>query len=183
MLIGRDVLEHRKTMRLAWSAVVGLSALTVILAVVSFVAVRARARAEEQTRIAIEQRNIAVSRQLSVQSQTYLDESLDLASLLAVEASRAKDTVEARAALLNAIQNAPQLVAYLHAHNARSRPCRSARMELWRRAAGMETRRFVCGARKVFGLSLRQSARKNFVSSTSPSVPTAKFWRQAAMGA
>jgi WD40 repeat protein len=117
-LIGRDVLEHKKTMRLAWSAVSVLSALTLILGVVSVVAVRARARAEEQTRIAIEKSNIALSRQLAVQSRTYLDQALDLASLLALEATRVRDTVEARGALLEAIQRVPQLVTILHGHAA-----------------------------------------------------------------
>jgi WD40 repeat protein len=118
VLTGRDVLEHKKTMRLAWSAVSGLSILTLILGVVSIVAVRARIRAEEQTRIAIEQRNIALSRQLAVQSRTYLDEALDLASLLAVEAADTRDTVEARGALLDAVQRAPRLVTLLRAHAA-----------------------------------------------------------------
>jgi WD40 repeat protein len=118
ILTGRDVLEHKKTMRLAWSAVSGLSALTLVLGVVSVVAVRARTRAEEQTRIAIEQRNIAVSRQLAEQSRTYLDEQLDLANLLAVEATETRDTVEARGALLDAIQHAPQLITLVRAHAA-----------------------------------------------------------------
>ncbi|MCU1493841.1 MAG: repeat- protein-like protein [Acidimicrobiaceae bacterium] len=117
-LIGQDVLEHKRAMRLAWSAVVGLSVLTVILGVVSVVAVRARARAEEQTRIAIEERNIALSRELAVESRTYLDEALDLANLLALEATHVKDTVAARGALLDAIQHAPQLVTQLHGHSA-----------------------------------------------------------------
>jgi hypothetical protein len=99
------VLEHKKTMRLAWSAVAGLSALTLFLGIVSVVAIRARARAEEQTRIAIEQSNIALSRQLAVQSRTHLDEALDPASLLAVEATDTRDTVEARGALLDAIKS------------------------------------------------------------------------------
>ena len=118
ILTGRDVLEHKKTMRLAWSAVSGLSVLTVVLGVVSVVAVRARTRAEEQTRIAIEQRNIAVSRQLAEQSRTYLDEQPDLAGLLAVEATETRDTVEARGALLDAIQHVPQLVTVVRAHAA-----------------------------------------------------------------
>lgn len=118
VLTGKDVLEHKKTMRLAWSAVSGLSVLTVVLGVVSVVAVRARTRAQEQTKIAIEQRNIALSRQLAVQSRTYLDEALDLASLLAVEASATRDTVEAKGAMLDAIQRSPRLVSLLRAHSA-----------------------------------------------------------------
>jgi WD40 repeat protein len=118
VLTGRDVIEHKKTMRLAWSAVSGLSVLTAVLGVVSVVAVRARTRAEEQTKIAIEQRNMAISRQLAQQSRTYLDEELDLANLLALAAAETRDTVEAKGALLDAIQHAPQLLALLRAHAA-----------------------------------------------------------------
>jgi WD40 repeat protein len=111
VLIGRDVREHKKTMRLAWSAVSALAALTMVLSIVSVVAVRARARAEQE-------RDLAVSRQLAVESRVYLDESPDLAMLLASQAARTADTVEARAALLESIQHAPQLFTFLRAHSA-----------------------------------------------------------------
>ena len=111
VLIGRDVREHKKTMRLAWSAVAALLTLTLVLLGVSIAAVRARARAEQE-------RDLAVSRQLAMESRVYLDEAPDLALLLASEAAHTADTVEARSALLESLQRSPQLVAVLRAHNA-----------------------------------------------------------------
>ena len=118
VLIGRDIAEHRKTKRIAWSAAGSLAVLAGFLAVVSLVAVKEQHRAEEQTRVAVEQHKVAVSRQLAAEARLMFNGRLDLALLLAAEATRIKDTPEARSALLDALQSHPQLIRYLHGHTA-----------------------------------------------------------------
>ncbi|MGC8786935.1 MAG: TIR domain-containing protein, partial [Anaerolineae bacterium] len=78
----------------------------------------AQAEAIAQRDHAEQQRRIALSRQLAAQAQTYLADQLDLALLLAVEASRIADTVEARASLLDALEYSPNLAAFLHGHTS-----------------------------------------------------------------
>ncbi|MCI0608410.1 MAG: hypothetical protein L0Z71_05035, partial [Anaerolineae bacterium] len=72
------------------------------------------AQAEE----AQKQKNIALSRQLAVQSGTNLDSQYDLALLLSAEAKRNADTEEARASQLRALLFNEPLQTYLFAHSA-----------------------------------------------------------------
>ena len=58
----------------------------------------------------------ALSRQLAAQSSGLLEEQLDLALLLSVEACRAAPSMEAIGSLLTALQREPHLVAFLHGH-------------------------------------------------------------------
>jgi hypothetical protein len=67
-----------------------------------------------QWRVAVVQRDIAVSRQLAAQSATLIESEPDLALLLAAEAAQKRDTFEARDALLDSLQSRPGLVAFLH---------------------------------------------------------------------
>jgi WD40 repeat protein len=118
VLIGRDIAEHRKTKRIAWTAAGSLAVLAGFLAVVSLVAVKEQHRAEQQTRVAVEQHKVAVSRQLAAEARLLFNGRLDLALLLAAEATRIMDTPEARGALLDALQSHPQVIRYLHGHTA-----------------------------------------------------------------
>ncbi len=79
-------------------------------------AINQRATAEAASTLAVEQRNeaqrqakIALSGQLSTQSQTQLTHHLDLAMLLAAESYLAADTYHARSSLLLALEQSPQL--------------------------------------------------------------------------
>jgi WD40 repeat protein len=56
---------------------------------------------------------VALSRQLAAEAQTYLAEQPDLAALLSIEARRVQDTVEARSALLAAVNERPRLTKTL----------------------------------------------------------------------
>lgn len=82
--------------------------------------VRATAQADaiQQRDNAEQQRRIALSRQLAAQARTYLSDQLDLSLLLAVEASRIADTIEAKASLLDALEYSPNLIAFLHGHTS-----------------------------------------------------------------
>ena len=92
--------------------VVGAAA-TVFL-VIALVAVWQWRRAVEQRRIAIFERDRALSQQLGSQSRGVLRAEPDLALLLAAEAVSRSVTFEARDALLSAIQSRPGLVRLLH---------------------------------------------------------------------
>jgi WD40 repeat protein len=76
----------------------------------------AQADAEAQRDEAKRQRQIALSRQLAAQALTHLDDQLDLALLLSLEANRITDTVEVRDSLLAGLESSPHLTTFLHGH-------------------------------------------------------------------
>jgi hypothetical protein len=129
-LDSEDLRQHRRTLRIAWSAVALLSLLAVGLGVAavyatgqrnvareqSAVAKEQRGRAVEQARIADQQRQLAeerritaLSRQLAAQAVGESALHLDGALLEAVEAFRASPTFEARHALLSVLFYSPHL--------------------------------------------------------------------------
>jgi WD40 repeat protein len=65
---------------------------------------------------AVAQRDIATSRQLAAQARAHLDDQLDLALLLSLEANRITDTVEARSSLLAGLGFSPHLTIFLRGH-------------------------------------------------------------------
>ena len=116
-----DLRQHRRTLRIAWSAVALLTMLAVGLGIAAVYATRQRnfaqqqttiaraqsARAIEQARIAEQQRKLAeerrvtaLSRQLAAEAVGQSAVNLDGALLEAVEAYHASPTFEARQALL-----------------------------------------------------------------------------------
>jgi WD40 repeat protein len=107
-LVGEDVRQHRRTVRLARSAVALLAALALVAGGSAVVAVGQRNDAQAKARLAL-------SRQLAVQATTSLDSQVDRALLLSLEALRSDDTAEARAALLAGLQHNPMLIAPLRA--------------------------------------------------------------------
>ncbi len=70
-------------------------------------------REKAQTVLAKAQARIATSRQLSALADSELDERLDLALVLAVEAVRIENTFEARHSLLKVLHSRPRLRKYL----------------------------------------------------------------------
>lgn len=87
--------------------------LLVIVALVVIATVERRGR-----RIAEQQANIALSRQLAVQALSYLDQQqLDLSLLLGVQASRITDTLQIRSVLLAGLESNPHLVTFLHGYH------------------------------------------------------------------
>ena len=81
-------------------------------------AVNQRAEAEKQRAEAENQREIASARGLSALAYRLLDERLDLATLLAVEATRRVDLPETKNTLLAAALFNPRLVSFLHGHQS-----------------------------------------------------------------
>jgi WD40 repeat protein len=73
-------------------------------------AVAERDRADEQARLAL-------SRQLAAQSDALLDDNLEYAMLLAVEAQRTANTYEAQDSLLSVLESHTQISQYLSGHD------------------------------------------------------------------
>ena len=73
--------------------------------------------AVEQGKIAVQQRDIAISRQLAAEALSQIDsQQLDEGMLLAVEAGRQADTMDARSSLLHLILYDPQLRFIIAGH-------------------------------------------------------------------
>ncbi len=136
-----DLRQHRRTLRLAGSAIVLLAALSVALGLAAFYANRQRNEATRQTviaeqrrrdaddqrrladarreeadaqrRRAEEERRVAVSRQLAAEARDRLPARLDLALLQSVQATIMGDTDEARSSLLAALFYSPRLRKFL----------------------------------------------------------------------
>jgi WD40 repeat protein len=98
-LIGEDLREHRRTLRIALAAVVLIASLAMVAAGMAL--------------IAEQRRKLALGRQLAAQSLTYQRDRPDLALLLSVAAQRWADTIDVRASLLGALENQPQLLGFL----------------------------------------------------------------------
>jgi WD40 repeat protein len=107
-LIGEEVRQHRRTVRVAVSAVIGLVSLATVAVLAAVLAVNQRNTARQE-------RDLAKSRLLAAEAA---NESVPTALLLSIEALRIKDTVEARGALLASLERpSAQAVAYLHGHD------------------------------------------------------------------
>ena len=77
-------------------------------------AMKSAEEARAQTRIAEAQTRIAESRRLAVLSDAVRPERLDLAMLLAVEAAKQGDTLEARGSLQRSLDARPEVARFLH---------------------------------------------------------------------
>jgi WD40 repeat protein len=83
------------------------------------VAEAASTEAVAQRNEAQHQTKLARSGFFAVESLSHLEDSLDLATLLSIEAGNNADTLQARGSLLTALQYYPQLDRYLHGHDGR----------------------------------------------------------------
>lgn len=109
-MVGEEVKQHRKTIRIRNLAIGTLVFLFLITVCSAWYANGRRLKAVRQSKIFL-------SRQLAAQSLTHLDDQLDLALLLSLEACRVANTVEARSSLLNGLEYQPQINAFLHGHS------------------------------------------------------------------
>jgi WD40 repeat protein len=95
------------------------AAASVVLALVAVFAWTAASAAEGR---AFQQLRITTSGQLAGQALSLRRSRLDLALLHSVQAMRIEDTVDARAALLEALAYSPQLTGFLHGRESRDGP-------------------------------------------------------------
>ncbi|HWM34530.1 MAG TPA: toll/interleukin-1 receptor domain-containing protein [Pseudolysinimonas sp.] len=105
-LIGENVRQRRRALRLLRGGVIALSGLLIASLVATVIAVVNGNAAAEQARIAL-------ARQLAAQAITLSATDLQTASLLAVEAQRMNDDAQTRAALFQLATASPQLVRSL----------------------------------------------------------------------
>ncbi len=109
-MVGEEVKQHKKTIRIRNTAIFTLVSLLLISLSVTVFALYQRQRAVRQSKISL-------SRQLAVQSSSHLDDQLDLALLLSMEACRVANTVEARSSLVTGLEYKPQVNAFLYGHS------------------------------------------------------------------
>jgi WD40 repeat protein len=96
-LVGEDVRQHRRTIRIAAAATLALAALTVVAAGAAVIALRERDAA-------IQKSNIASSRALASEALQNIETRLDVSTLLSLIAYRTDPTAEARNALATTLQ-------------------------------------------------------------------------------
>src|SRR5215213_3984117 len=129
-LLGEDVRQHKRALRLAGAAITALVVLLAAAAIAAVMAVRQRdvaednadraatetARAEAETVRAEKEAQVALSRQLAAQSRAQT-ENLDLGLLLAAEAYDLNpEDLEVRRSLLVATHSQPRLERFLFAN-------------------------------------------------------------------
>jgi WD40 repeat protein len=110
-LIGEDVRQYRRTVRVMRSVIAAITMFAVLLSVLAVATWQARNRAEREGQT-------AGSRFLSAAAINSLDRHLDRAALLSVEALDIRDTAEARNALLTTVQRTPDAQRYLRSEGA-----------------------------------------------------------------
>ena len=112
-LVGEDVRQHRRALRIAWSAAATLAILAAVSVIAALVAVQQRNIAETQRSIAVEQSQTALARQLAAQSgsvRVQFPDRLPLAVLLASESTRLHPSFEGNQALRSALTLLPRPV-------------------------------------------------------------------------
>lgn len=91
-LIGEDVRQYKKSRRLMWGAIISLLVLSIAAGVAASVAIT-------QSRVAIRERDTALSREMAMSALSQLDTDPELSLILAVEAARISSTTQAEDAL------------------------------------------------------------------------------------
>src|SRR3954452_10055461 len=113
-LIGEEVRQHKRTMRIARAAGISLALLAVSAGVAALLAVRSADRANRERDRAERVASVATSRQLAAQSTVALQgDELDGALDQAARAWRTAHTTEARDAVLAALKGAHGLQAII----------------------------------------------------------------------
>ena len=102
-LIGEDVRQHRRTVRIARAVGVTLALLVIAAAALAFLALQQRNTALAQRDRAEQEARLANSRRLAALADGTLGRRLGLGVLLALEAYRIEPTVEARSAVTTAL--------------------------------------------------------------------------------
>ena len=110
-LAGEEVRQHRRTVRIARGAALALACLALASAGFSAVALRQRS-------VAIEQRDLAVSRSLAQAAAANLDGRTNLAALLSIEAYRIQPSAESRSGMIDAVERTKHMTGVLHAGQA-----------------------------------------------------------------
>ena len=114
-MIGEEVRQHRRTVRLARAAVAALGVLTLLAVAAAVLAVRGQNTARAERDRAEQQARLATARQLAAESGAALGEDdLDAALLTAAQSYRMEPTPQGRDALLASFAAVPRLRTILH---------------------------------------------------------------------
>jgi WD40 repeat protein len=113
-LVGEDVRQHRRALRLARGAGAALLLLAAAASVAAVLAVQQRNTAREQRDRAEQQARIATSRSLAAAALQNVDRKLDLAALLALESLRLDRSAETRNAVATVTGRGDRIVRTLH---------------------------------------------------------------------
>jgi WD40 repeat protein len=105
-LIGEDIRQHHRTIRLARGAVALLVLLLALAVVGGIVALTQRNNARNQA-------ELALAGQVSATSAANLEDRLDVAQLLAAEGYSRRQTTQTTAALFSAVMESPQLAKFV----------------------------------------------------------------------
>jgi len=116
-LVGEDVRQHRRTVRLARSAIASLTVLTVLAVGAAVLYAGQRNFARSETVRARRQTDLATSRLFAAEADARATSQPILSSLLSVAAYRAADTVEARGSLLRQVERRRGVQAILAGHS------------------------------------------------------------------
>jgi WD40 repeat protein len=110
-IVGQDVQQHKRAMRLLWSGIASLSILLSRRSSFGLDAQRQRDRAVQQMRI-------ATLRSLVTEAKNSISNHPDLALIMAAEAAERANVWEARDALLSTLQNAAGVKTFLTGHTS-----------------------------------------------------------------
>jgi WD40 repeat protein len=121
-MIGEEVRQHRRTVRLARGGVATLAVLALLAAIAAVLAIRGQSEARSERDRAERQARLATARQLASQAGGALrEDDLDVALLLAAQSFRMQPTSEGRDALLESFARVPRVQTMLHAPPATQR--------------------------------------------------------------
>ena len=102
-LIGDDVRLHKRAKRVAWTAIAGLTFLLLCALTGAY--------------LALQQENIAMSRQLAAQAVSHLSDQIDLSLLLSLEANRRTNRLDVKSSLLTSLNRSPHLAAFMRSRS------------------------------------------------------------------
>jgi MTH538 TIR-like domain (DUF1863)/WD domain, G-beta repeat len=117
-LIGEDVRQHRRTVRLARSAIASLTVLTLLATGAAVLYAGQRNLARRETVRARRQTDLATSRLLAAEAEARATSQPILSTLLSIAAYRTADTVEARGSLLRQVERRRDVQGFLVGHRA-----------------------------------------------------------------
>jgi WD40 repeat protein len=106
-MLGEEIHQHRRNVRLRNAAVAALATLTIASAIATYLAV-------QQRELALHQARIAVSRQYAAEATNLIENNLDDALSRAVEAVTTEQTFEARNLVFQTLVYSPEIEAFLY---------------------------------------------------------------------
>ena len=114
-IVGENVRQHRRTVRLARGAASALVILLALSLIATVVAFQQRRDANRQRDAAVQQNLVSVARQLAATAVNLTNTDMQRASLVAVQAYRLHADAQTAAALYSTAAASPQLVGFLDA--------------------------------------------------------------------